>query len=134
MTTLFAFFDPSLSWENVLRFFVVLMFAMMVLVPACLVMAFVVYLIRQRRFSLRDLFWMTLVVGCLLGWWHDRDALYWQQHYHKQAATQTNERSKTILEAMRDAGYDAKLDGEGNFKGLSRRPPDPLADILGKSQ
>lgn len=29
----------------------------------------------MRRFSIRDLFWLTLVVGLGLGWWVDRERL-----------------------------------------------------------
>jgi hypothetical protein len=34
------------------------------------------------RFTLRDLFWLTIVIAMGLGWWLDRTSTYW---YAKRA-------------------------------------------------
>ena len=105
------------------------MFALLVLVPACLVIAFVVYLVREKRFPLRDLFWLIALVACLLGWWHDRNTLYWQRDWYKRTASLTNRRSDEIISAVQKAGYDIQFDDNDNFQGMRFLKTDPLADV-----
>ena len=69
------------------------------------------------RFTLRDLFWLTLVVASLLGWWVDRghvggeqrealrrDARHWYEMY-----LSTWTKADWLADSMRTAGWTVDL-------------------------
>jgi hypothetical protein len=124
----FAYYDPNLNWEDVLRTLVSLLFLLLILAPAWLGVAFLIYLVRQKRFQLKDLFWLTLVVACLLGWWRDRSTLYWQQDWYKRSANLSNRRSDEVIEAVRKAGYEIQFDDNEDRQGMRFLKTDSLAD------
>jgi hypothetical protein len=51
----------------------------------------------RLRFSIRDLLWLTLVVGMLMAWWLDQRVMNWQIDYDKQRIES--------LEFVRDLKY-----------------------------
>jgi hypothetical protein len=91
-------------------------------------MALVLYLVRKKQFQLKDLFWFTLVVACLLGWWHDRSGLYWERDWYKRSATLSNRRSDEIINTARKAGYDIQFDDNDDRHGIRFLKTDPLTD------
>jgi hypothetical protein len=131
LPSLLAFFDPNAPFITIEGLAYFMLFLFVVGGPIWLAAMFVTYLLRSGRFPLRDLFWLIAVAACLLGWWHDRDALYWQMDYHKEVAVRANERSqkvtersREILRDMRKIGFDANLDKDEDLIGWSRCLPD----------
>lgn len=125
---MFAYYDGNLYWQDILWPLVGLMFLLLILAPVWLGVALSAYLVRQKQFHVKDLFWLILVVACLLGWWHDRSTLYWQQDWYKRTATLTNRRSDAIISAVRKAGYDIQFD-EDHSQGMRFLKTDPLTDL-----
>jgi hypothetical protein len=78
--------------------------------PLWLIMMFVAYLLRQKQFPLRDLFWLMAVAGCLLGWWHDHGELYAKADWHRRSANIANQRANKMAEEARKAGYKVPFD------------------------
>ena len=66
------------------------------------------------RFTIRDLFWLTLVVASLLGWWSDRSSLYHQLsrvvHGAADEAAHWNVIAHELAKEMQRAGWTVDLE------------------------
>lgn len=76
----------------------------------------------KLNFSLRDLFWLVLVVGMALGWWVDR----WQYERHfKQVSvnelSRAQEQYHDLRRAVSRAGCSLSWDGSGWTVTLPKR-------------
>ena len=66
----------------------------------------------MRRFSIRDLFWLTLFVGLVLGWWVDRRQWVKERNEAQRDVRQWQSYAANLKEFLADEGYAIEMDGQ----------------------
>jgi hypothetical protein len=84
------------------------------LTPLLTMLAVVVgpQMIKKIRFSIRDLLWLTLLVGVLMGWWIDRQNLSAKYERDKNPAYHYFEMKKQFDAQQRKAAAEREANGK----------------------
>jgi hypothetical protein len=125
-TFLLAFYDVDYTLGDLAVFLIIgTLFGLPVWLPIVLLG----YALGRQKLTLGNLFWVIAVLCCLLAWWHDREDLYWQSHWHAKRAAIMQQQSEKVLAAAAKVGFTAEVDRDGILPGLKALRPDPLLEF-----
>lgn len=72
------------------------------------------------KFTIRDLFLVTVIVALILGWWGDRSSLSRKAEHDAEHAGETQSTTELLATELNEHGYHLTVHSDGTVSGTHR--------------